>query len=228
MAAGPLIILVDRQDVRLGYHGHVAILPEPQTSQPRNAVSIGAREAHGCTRALSPRAGTMAAEQSPCPCCGCQTWTNAGRIRESFTTSEAVRYLPTITCARCGVRRLAFSPSQHWVDEWYANAPYGLRARSDSWSHRLKMLLENSDSRLASAVRQAAVVTWLPRPPFDGAKMLDVGCASGDLMAHAARLGWRPTGCEASALLVPWLAPAVSSASAETGKPTCLTASMTS
>lgn len=93
---------------------------------------------------------------------------------------------------------MALNPSQQWIEEWYANAPYGLRARLDSWPHRLKMLLEASDSTLASAVRQAAVVSWLPRPPFDGAKMLDVGCSSGDLMAHAARLGWRPTGCEAS------------------------------
>lgn len=140
----------------------------------------------------------MATEQSSCPCCGCQSWTNAGRIRESFAASEPARYLPVLTCERCGVRRLALSPSPQWVEEWYANAPYGLRARSESWPHRLKMLLETSDSRLASAVRQATVVTWLPRPPFDGAKMLDVGCASGDLMAHATRLGWTPTGCEAS------------------------------
>jgi SAM-dependent methyltransferase len=135
---------------------------------------------------------------SPCPCCGQQMWTDSGSIRASYAASKPELYLPVLSCERCGVRRLGINPSPGRIEEYYASTTYGLRAYSESRSHHFKMFLEAGNNRLIRAVRGAVLVTWLPRPPFLGAKMLDIGCARGDLMAHAARLGWTASGCEAS------------------------------
>jgi SAM-dependent methyltransferase len=119
-----------------------------------------------------------------CLACG------AGEIRRLAFRYEYRGSFPAAECRRCGLRFLAVQPTAGGLAELYS-APYFERdyrcGRSDSASFDEDAFRAENRGLLDAFARFG--------PP---GRLLEVGCASGWLLKHAAERGWKARGVELS------------------------------
>jgi SAM-dependent methyltransferase len=119
-----------------------------------------------------------------CRACG------GGRLRPLALRYEFRGTFPLVECGGCGLRFLSVQPAREALGELYS-AEYFERdfrcGRSDTDVFDESMYRAESDGLLAAFARFRAP-----------GRMLEVGCAAGWLLKHAAERGWKVQGVELS------------------------------
>jgi SAM-dependent methyltransferase len=122
--------------------------------------------------------------------CGSTDWADTG---QGYSSSRD-RWYPLSRCGGCGLQGCL-----EWVRRPPAYEPtYYSQTGAPRTSARLwtKLALETAPGRIGERLSSALLTVRVPPPPHFGARLLDVGCGNGELLARAVVLGWTAEGCE--------------------------------
>ena len=139
-------------------------------------------------RAVCTALGNQVVATAPrCPVCG----------NGSFARVPSPHEWGLRRCSTCGLRSLSTHPTPAWYSAHYARDYYAQRV-PHGVKLRAKVALDSTTNDWIKAVRPLLTMGWLPRPPYPGAPLLDVGCGAGATLVRARQLGWVAEGTELS------------------------------
>ena len=142
--------------------------------------------------------GRDASADSRCPICGLPLRASHVRGRDQLITGDGP--FAVMECAACHYGVTEPQLSEEELARYYPIEYYDFQGYSGAQS-------QNPLQRLLEWFRSWSAARRYERPPYllDGVvpgRMLDVGCGSGDLLAHFAKRGWEVEGIEPSASAV--------------------------
>lgn len=146
-------------------------------------------------------------ETVPCPLCDSHEWEPL--VVGYDRTRPEPRDYPYVTCKECGLVRQDPLPREEEIAGFYPDdyAPHtgGSRIKRDKWINKLaRRYYYETDSvgrpgfmRLFFRLLSKRIMKTI-RPPRGQNRLLDIGCASGDLLLKYRALGWSVKGVEIS------------------------------
>ena len=132
--------------------------------------------------------------ETPCPVCAEVSWGPADPV---FRAGDSEPF-PVQACTVCGLRRLGALLDPAAASRYYSAGYYAQEKASSDFRTHVKQVLEGAGEWLPDALRTFISISLVPRAPHAGARLLDVGCGSGNLMVRARTLGWDVVGTELS------------------------------
>jgi SAM-dependent methyltransferase len=126
----------------------------------------------------------------PCPLCGATARHRVLACRDHLVSGET---FDVVECDACGLRMTEPQPDPETIGRYYESADY-LPMRNDGAGP--VAIAYRAVRHVTVRVRLGLVARHAPRPR---GRLLDVGCGTGEFLAHARDAGWDVVGVEPAA-----------------------------